>query len=274
MPIYQALVDEWNGYKAIVKSLSHGSPSAGGKGKAWQPYEDSKYRDSDQLSKQVKFWLAERPKHLCEAGLFKSKRKDGEKNLFFLAWKTNDPSKKCISHSVGESGALHGWFELETSRGFTSSMPKDEELLDLMPARPFDVGIDIHHEIIYSLRHTFNVRMIKKVYGNGQCLRLAKSEAKREEKMDGKSYLEVANAVISLAGGAKPGSVKPGVSRPNEAIFNSSKLNWKGYGQQLGKLYKDEIPKPFKLGPLDSLPVSKEIYDAGGDLVGVVNHFD
>ncbi|MEL6522295.1 MAG: hypothetical protein AAFQ66_15110 [Pseudomonadota bacterium] len=295
MANYAALVKEWAGYKAFVRSLSGGTVP--GKSEKWQPYVKSGLAGSQYLDDKTKAWLSKPPTHQVEAGLFVSKKKDDGNALFFLAWKTNAPRKTCKTHNVHADSALHWWFELETSLKTLRSKPADPELRAAMPSLPFGSGSDVGYLGIAAMNEFVNIRMIKHVYNNGQCLQNAKDRAWREVKADAKKNIENVVAILGVAGGAKAGKPASNPTTPqrrtmpnaggapapkahttagngDSVALQLSKLDSKGFVDQICKIQRGDFGKRGKIQARTSVASGHDlIQGADGSVVGSIRYF-
>jgi hypothetical protein len=271
MPDFDKLSKAWLDYRSLVQSQAGGSGKVP-KAKGWKPYEDSIYPDAGFLSAPIKAWLAKPPSARAEAGLFRSNRTDGGVNLYFLAWKTKDPTGKCISHAAHESSVLHGCLELETWLPTLKAKPADEELRKAMPVNPFGTSGDTGYLGIAGMNLFVNIRMVRHVYGSGQCLRNAQSRAWREAKEDGKKALEAVQGIIGIAGGAKPGTA--GGGKPGGVVHGMSKLDLKGFGEQLKKIYDGDFGRREVMAISGTYLAHETIKGSDGRTVGTIRHFD
>ncbi|MEM1045486.1 MAG: hypothetical protein AAGL24_05025 [Pseudomonadota bacterium] len=268
MANFGPLVDDWNKMKQLAESLSLGSPSSG-KSKSWKPYEDSPYPKSNALASEIKDWLSKAPTHEREAALFISNREDSGTKLFFLAWKTNNAKKTCWTHYQHKDSILSGWFELKTSvAGLKEKHNLPTDIFSMLGNDASAKGISLMNQFV-------NIRMIKYVFLQGMCPKMAYSRAMREVREDGMKDIKNAVGILGIAGGAKPGSVKPGVSGANQAAQNLSKLNWKGFVKQIYKVNEGEFGRATTVhGICDTVPTDKTISGSKGNHVGYVRHFD
>lgn len=268
MANFTTLADDWTKMKQLVDSLSLGSPSSG-KSKGWEPYEDSPYPKSSALSSEIKKWLSKAPTHEREVGMFISNREDSGTKLFFLGWKTNNALEWCWPHYEHEDSTLHGWFERKTS--VAALKEKHDIPTDILSM----LGNDASSKGISLMNQFINIRMIKYVFLQGLCPKNAYSRTMREAREDAMTELKNVVGILGIAGGAKAGSTKPGVSGANQVAHNLSKLNWKGFTKQIYLVSEGEFGRAMTVhGICETIPTDKTITGSKGNHVGYVRYFD
>lgn len=268
-PGQKKLSDEWIAWRGMVKS-GIGGWSKPGASSGWEPYQNSPYSGSGNLSKAVKDWLAKPPAHDREVGIFKSKRFDNGRSLAFFAWKTQDSKKNCIGHKLHDGNVLHGWFELETS--LSAIKTKHKLKTDWISV----LGNDAGGKGVAAMNLLVNKLMFHYVMNKGMCIWNAKDTAWREARKEAKATIELIAAVVSAGSGAKGGGGRPDVlPTRSHTSLKLSQLDWKSFVKQINDIYNGEYGKSSSVSEKAyGFKSGDKIYGEGNEIVGLVKYFD
>jgi len=267
MEDYDQLAAEWKFYNDFVRKNIGGSPKKSGSS-VWKPYKKSIYKESTYLTPAVKKWLSRPPKHTIEVGVFKSKRTDNGTPLHFYGWKTTDSRMKCLTHKLHDGDVLHGRFEHVTSlAGVKMKHKLKTDIFSIL-------GNDAGAKGIAAMNLFVNELMFIYIFKRGMCAQRAEALAWRKAREYGKALIEYAVAVVSAAGGAKPGSPGGLPSKPHTAAQKVSELDWKGFVQTLhGVVTKKSSPNKNLGSRTTSLKIDEWIKEDGVS-IGAIRYFD
>ena len=263
MKNFDELSKEWLSYHDMFVS-AYGNPSPApvdpGEEAVWRPYKMSKLDGNTFISSDVKSWASKPPKHKREAAAFISNKTDGDRKLIFIVWKTNDPANHCVNHhNATASGAIHSWIEQPLNY---NAIRKEHKLeVNWITYLGNDAGV----KGIALMNFGLNLIIFENTLNDGQCLKNARSAAKRALAEEAKQTFKLMKLAIGGTGGAK-------VAKP-KCI---SRLAWHSFGAQVKNVVENRFPRSAapNIGSLQGIRFNDEIKGSSGKVIGWVNYFD